>query len=207
MKVSMITPVWNRPDMLVRSVHSALTQTHQDFEIIVVGDGCPPDVEKEYKRVINFFDDERICWYNLPEHKVCTWVTTGIWARNLGLKKAAGEFIAPLDDDDVWLPYHLEESLKIMRENPAIDFVYGECWNVGMKGKQASTIGRGMENGFERSLIPHPTAIYRSKFKHLEYPDLKRGGSDRGLWTKIYEAGAKMHFSPKVHAIHYSSVV
>lgn len=202
-KVSVIIPVWDKPHLLMRPIHSVLTQTHQDFEILVVGDGCPSEMLQKYESVVVRFGDSRIQLYNLSEHRPCNKNTTGAWPRNYALDIATGDFIAPLDDDDMFLPYHLEDCLKII-ERERVDFVYGQFLDIGLKRRDAIIHGRGLEEGFEKSLIGHPTVVYGARYRHLKYQDVKRGGADRRLWTDLYEAGAKMYFSPKIHAIHYS---
>jgi GT2 family glycosyltransferase len=98
-RVSVIIATYNWSSVLPYSIGSVLRQTTQDFEILVVGDGCTDDSEA----VVAAIGDPRIRWFNLPEN-------TGHQSRpnNEGLRQARGEFVAYLGHDDLWLPHHLE---------------------------------------------------------------------------------------------------
>src|SRR3989338_8677774 len=97
-KVSVIIPTHNRPELLKRAVKSVLNQTYKDLEVIVVDDG----LEKRADETVNSFNDSRLKYIQHPEEK------GGSAARNTGIKNSSGEFIAFLDDDDEWLPEKLE---------------------------------------------------------------------------------------------------
>src|SRR5258708_16148280 len=97
--VSVIIPTYNRGNVLSYAIRSVLWQTLQDFELLVIGDGCTDDSEQ----VVTSFGTSRIHWHNLPEN-------TGEYstANNLGLKMARGRFVAYLGHDDLWHPDHLK---------------------------------------------------------------------------------------------------
>jgi len=101
-KVSVVIPTHNRSDLLGRAILSVLTQTFQDFEIIVVSDG-PNDRNKV---IIEKFQDTRIHYFEHVFNKGAP------AARNTGIKNSLGEFIAFLDDDDEWYENKLSKQLK-----------------------------------------------------------------------------------------------
>ncbi|NPA36168.1 MAG: glycosyltransferase family 2 protein [Chlorobi bacterium] len=101
--VTVVIPVFNRSAELVRAVKSVLSQTFRDFEIIVVDDGSSEEIEA----VCAGFGDERIRYFRI-EHKNAN------AARNKGIAEAKGEYVAMLDADDEFLPFHLERRLKKM---------------------------------------------------------------------------------------------
>jgi glycosyltransferase involved in cell wall biosynthesis len=96
--ISVIIPTYNWSNVLKLAIHSVLWQTEQDFELLVVGDGCTDDSEA----VARSFGDARIRWHNLP-------VNSGHQSapNNEGVKRARGRYFAPLGHDDVWHPDHL----------------------------------------------------------------------------------------------------
>ena len=96
--VSVIIPTYNYSTVLKCAIESILLQTMQDFEILVIGDGCTDDSEE----VVKSFGDERIIWENLPEN-------TGNQGlpNNRGLELASGKYVAYLGHDDLFLPTHL----------------------------------------------------------------------------------------------------
>jgi FkbM family methyltransferase len=95
--VSVIVPTYNRPDWLGETLRSILAQTYRDFEIIVVND-AGPDVS-HILEPLNA--DGRIRLINHPKNKGLA------GARNTGIRAARGQYIAYLDDDDIFHPQHL----------------------------------------------------------------------------------------------------
>jgi glycosyltransferase involved in cell wall biosynthesis len=101
--VTAVIPTRNRPDMVMRAVHSALAQTCPVDEVIVVVDG-PDEVTVQ---VLAEVGDARIRCLVLP-------VNGGANnARNVGAASARTEWVAFLDDDDEWLPNKIEKQLAI----------------------------------------------------------------------------------------------
>lgn len=99
--VSTVIPTRNRPDLVVRSVMSALEQTFSGIEVIVVVDG--PD--RVTVQALGEISDPRLRVVAL-ENSV-----GGAEARNLGVQASRGQWIALLDDDDEWLPGKIEKQL------------------------------------------------------------------------------------------------
>ena len=108
--VSIIMPVYNAEKYISRTINSVLNQTYEDFELIMVDDGSTDKGEE----VIRKFTDPRVRFFvNDAEDK-------GAYsARNFGIRKAAGEYIAFLDSDDIWLKDKLEKTLDFMKKNKA----------------------------------------------------------------------------------------
>lgn len=100
--VSAVIPTRNRPHLITRAVRSALDQTVSPLEVIVVVDGPDESTVKALDRL----EDPRLKTVVLP---------TGLGpagARNAGVDRAQGRWIAFLDDDDEWLPRKLEVQLE-----------------------------------------------------------------------------------------------
>ena len=114
--VSVIIPTRNRTDWLKESIQSVLDQSFRDFEIIVVDD-CSTD---DTRIVVEELQDGRIR-YIRHDTKM-----GGAAARNTGIKASRAEYIAFLDDDDIWPPRKLELQIMKFEELPD-DFgiVYG----------------------------------------------------------------------------------
>lgn len=115
-KVSVIIPTFNRPKMLNNAIQSILNQTFQNFEIIVVN-----DAGEDVRSVIQSFNDRRIQYISHSLNK-------GLAAtRNTGIKNATGEYIAYLDDDDIFLPNHLETLVNFLENNPKFKIAYTDA--------------------------------------------------------------------------------
>lgn len=112
-KVSVIIPSFNRYNTLTKAVASALEQTHPDMEIIVVNDGS---TQKEYETPI-----DNVIWIDLkPNTKQKFGFPCPGHARNQGLQRASGEWIAFLDDDDYWYPHKIETQLQLMEKHQVL---------------------------------------------------------------------------------------
>lgn len=97
---SIIIPLYNKEKHIKTTLQSVLNQAFSDYEVIIVNDGSTDNS----LNIVNTIKDERIKVYSIENSGVSA-------ARNFGIKKAASEFIAFLDADDLWYLNHLE-SLK-----------------------------------------------------------------------------------------------
>jgi glycosyltransferase involved in cell wall biosynthesis len=103
--VSVVIPTWSRPDLVARAVRSALAQTHDAIEVIVVIDG-PDD---EAPAALADIGDARLRVINLPDQGGAP------NARNVGVRDAQAPWTAFLDDDDEWLAHKLEVQLGLAK--------------------------------------------------------------------------------------------
>ncbi len=110
MKVSIIMAAYNRSNVLRYAVQSILRSTFSDWELLVIGDACTDDTEE----VVASFHDPRISFYNMPEN--CG-EQTG--PNNEGLRRAQGEYVAYLNQDDMWLPEHLQTLVDTIEQHHA----------------------------------------------------------------------------------------
>jgi glycosyltransferase involved in cell wall biosynthesis len=113
--VTVVVPTYNRAQVIVEAVESALQQTLAPLEVIVVDDGS---TDGTCERLAPFMD--RIMYLYQPNQGVSA-------ARNAGIRAAKGEFIAFLDSDDVWHPRKLELQLQYLRDHPGTSLV-GSLW-------------------------------------------------------------------------------
>ena len=102
-KISVIIPTYNRAHLICESIQSALLQTHNNIEVIVIDDASTDNTRQVIKKI----NDNRICYFRHDRNKGAS------CARNTGLKKVNGQYVAFLDDDDKWLPSKLEKQLDI----------------------------------------------------------------------------------------------
>jgi len=105
-RVSVVIASHDRYDLLMESIESVKHQTYDDFEIIVVNDAS---VDERYYALI-----EDVMMIHLPYN-----IGRPGLVRNVGIAAASGEFVAFLDDDDVWLPDKLAHQLSAMQAHGA----------------------------------------------------------------------------------------
>jgi glycosyltransferase involved in cell wall biosynthesis len=109
--VSAIMPVHNRAGIVADAIRSVIGQTHQTWELIVVDDGSTDetaDVVREFAAA-----DSRIQLVEQPAGGVCA-------ARNAGLDRATGEFVAFIDSDNAWVPSFIELSLPSFADSTIV---------------------------------------------------------------------------------------
>lgn len=108
--VSVIIPTFNRQKHLSRAIISVLSQTYSNWELIIVDDGSTDRTKFEIQKYLN----NRTIRYYFTGHKgVCH-------ARNFGIRKSRGRYIALLDSDDEYCPRKLETQIKSMVRNHAL---------------------------------------------------------------------------------------
>ncbi|MFW6388347.1 MAG: glycosyltransferase family 2 protein, partial [Desulfohalobiaceae bacterium] len=101
MLVSVIIPTYNRGHWLPRAMYSVLEQSYSSLELIVVDDGSTDQTPSILQKIA----DSRFIYLRQQNQGVAA-------ARNLGIKKAKGEYIALLDSDDLWLLQKLQMQLE-----------------------------------------------------------------------------------------------
>lgn len=111
--ISIVIPAYNYPEYLKMTLQSVTNQTYANIEILVIDDGS----EAKLYPIIKDLNDKRICYHKLPHKNANV-------ARNYGIEKSKGDFIAMLDSDDLWLTNHLESCYNLLQEEQA-DGLYG----------------------------------------------------------------------------------
>jgi len=191
--VSVVIPTYNRAHLLARAIHSVLTQTFSDFELIVVDDGSTDHTVE----VVQSVRDPRMRLVRLDRN------CGAGRARNAGIQAARGEWVAFLDSDDEWLPRKLE--LQMARLYSCDDrrstVVYCPCDQYDGSTKRTIPSPGELHEGdiFDHLLMNRrpPTA---SAFIVKRSPLLAVGGFDEGfpashdidLWLRL--AQSSNHF-------------
>lgn len=109
---SVVIPLYNKEHFVKKTIQSALDQTFQEFEVIVIDDGSTDNS----LRKVEEFDDERIRVYKQENKGASS-------ARNKGVELAKNNWIAFLDADDIWYKDHLEELNKSIKTFPKAQVV------------------------------------------------------------------------------------
>ena len=138
-KVSILMPTYNRTKYLKQAIQSVMDQTFTNWELLVIDDGSkfltrnvypkdydalrdgPVDKVEEYnpvKEIVDSFKDARIKYLRKENGGLSD-------ALNYGLERSQGDYIAMLDDDDVWLEFHLKMLYKIIKKGKE-GVVYGQ---------------------------------------------------------------------------------
>jgi glycosyltransferase involved in cell wall biosynthesis len=127
--VSVVIPTYNRDAVVTRAIDSVLTQTYDDFEVVVVDD-CSTD---DTRAVVEEYDDARIRYIRHDENQgACA-------ARNTGIEHSDGRYVAFLDSDDEWDETKLAKQVKCMERAPeSVGVVY-----IGYRVKRSDDVELG----------------------------------------------------------------
>ena len=181
-KVSIVMPTYNRANYLKEAIDSILTQTIQDWELIII-DGGSTDNTRE---LVESYREERIRYYNFGNNGIS-------YSRNIGNLLSKGEIIAVADSDDINLPNRLEASCKEMKKSKA-DIIYSSMFHFDDTGKKELIPSHpfSYERLKEGNFIYHPTIAYlRDVAMACPYNEDLEMVEDYHLYLQAAEKGYK----------------
>lgn len=186
MKFDIILPTTGRPS-LITTINSVLAQDHQDFHLWVVCDG---------------FNSKEACWpmdhkWLLPRHMgrilgsdLKCHEDYGAWARNEGIRQGKAEWIAYIDDDDIWLPNHLSTISSLLEASPHATMIRtaGQSFYWRRKSPRTKKVVRKMGQPNTTDILTVGMAHTRELFKLTEgwRPE---DNHDRTLWNEMKNVG------------------
>jgi len=196
-KVSVIIPVYNREDMIVEAVESALAQTLQDHEVIVVDDGSTDDTAKVVRE--RFGDQVR---YLYQENRGRS------SARNCGLMNSRGKYVVFLDSDDILLPQALETLSSFLDAHPDVEVVYSDGYLCDEEGRDLCRLSalrppvdleRPLESLVRENFIiaPHCVMVqWRSleRIGPMYFDETLSAAEDTDLWIRLAVAGCRFGY-------------
>jgi glycosyl transferase family 2/glycosyl transferase family 1 len=138
-RVSIITTVYDRTDCLRRCIRSVKALRYRDYEHIIVSDGPDPAVVQDIAGFVRQQDDERLSYFDLTR-RFNNW---GIAPADAGLKRARGEFVCFLSDDNGYLPEHLNILVSALDRDPRVGFAYASCLYGGRFVLRSAAPGPG----------------------------------------------------------------
>ena len=180
--------------MLPFAIRSVLSQTLQDFELLIVGDGCTDSTSE----VVSRFDDPRIRWFDLPKAP-----NFGYANRNIALRSARGHYIAFMPHDDLWLPDHLELLHNVVSQ-PGVELVYSRpLWVIPSGMIAPGTFNLEHEPtlksflAMERSGLPAGCVVHRRECfaKYGYWNEALPSCGDWDMWARIINGGGSNNFA------------
>lgn len=203
--VSVITPTYNRAEYLRHAVSSVLRQTYTNIQYIIVDDNKPgSEARKKTEQVISEFNDSRIRYIQNEVN------LGGSKARNVGIFKATGEYLAFLDDDDLYLEDKIEVQVsQMVKNNWDVCVMDGATYNFETGEKlterhQQVRTGMTKEELMKAHLIYHITGTNSFMFKTSfiqafgGFDDLP-SCQEYVLMQKAINANPKFGYIPEIH--------
>ncbi|MGL5065798.1 MAG: glycosyltransferase, partial [Microcoleus sp.] len=183
--VSIIIPCYNYAQYLAEAVASAVSQTYQNWECIIVNDGSPDDTSAVAKQIIQTDNRQhKIKLLEKPNGGIAD-------ARNAGISQAAGKYILCLDADDRIHPEFLAATVKILEEKPAVGFAYTDIQEFGVKQDKVSKGDFDLQR-FLRSNQAPVTSLFRKEiFERVGGFNkiMVKGWEDWEFWVSACEKG------------------
>jgi len=188
--VSIIVPTYNRSDLLIEALDSALRQTRVPDEIVVVDDGSTDDTAATLAR------------YGAPVVAIRQANRGVSAARNLALEHATGDILLFLDSDDLLLPTCVERCAEVFETRPEVEVVYSDLVLIDAVGNRLgvySEVERGARpNGdllgeLGCHCITNMTsgALRRSVLKDVRFDETLPCAQDYEFWCQL---AARCHF-------------
>ena len=163
--VSVIIPAYNASRFIRKTLDSVLAQSYQNIEVVVVDDGSIDDTARIVQSICN--EDGRVLLYRQSNKGVAA-------ARNLAIAKSRGQYLAPIDADDVWLPSKVGDQVKrALRSGPEVGLVYS--WYVRIN-EYGSYIGPGKPVNIEGFV--HTALVFRNFVGNGSVPLIKKACLD-----------------------------
>lgn len=199
MKFSVVIPLYNKCDHIQETVESALTQKFKDYEVVIVDDGSTDGSLDIVKKI----HSDKVRIFQQPNQGVAV-------ARNTGIEKANGEYIAFLDADDVWHPDYLETINELVESYPQSD-IFVTAYEVLMKnGKINMSTRMQPEKGCLESywltltekydfVWTSATVIRRTALQKAGmFKPGEKIGQDLDMWARVARSNSRVAYSSKV---------
>ena len=186
-KISIIMPVFNAKKYIDESIASVISQTYDNWELILIDD-CSTDDTYDY--LLESYEEN-------PKIKLLrNLLNSGAGAsRNLGLQSASGQFIAFLDADDIWLPSKLEKQLAFMldRKSAIVHTSYSFINESGGPISGRVNVSKHVDlNSYMRNTEIGMSTVLINKeiIGTFEFPEM-RTHEDAVLWLSLLGYGFK----------------
>jgi hypothetical protein len=202
-RFSVLLPTHDRADVVGYAIRSVLDQTEQDFELLVVGDGCTDGTAD----IVLGFSDRRIRWFDLPKAPFF-----GYANRNVALREGRGGLVAFMAHDDLLLSDHLE-LLGTPFAAPEVDWAYSRpLWvaDDGVMVPYAVDLRDPIQLGFFLDVansIPASCVVYRRSCldRYGYWPEDIPSAADWEHWKRMIRpcGGANIAYVPEATTLHF----
>lgn len=205
MKISIVIPTYNRPALLDRLLESIQSQTFKDFEVIIIDDNSSNQCE--YEAVMNKYKNVfKEMQYHRNEKN-----SGAPYSRNRGIRLAAYELVALVDDDDKWLPNKLAWQNEVYEHSSdKLGIVYTWTDAIDEKGEvvyryRSEIEGNAKVEILRECFIPSPSVLVR-KSALLEaglFDETMPSCQDWDMWTRIFLKEYTCRVVKSVEALHW----
>jgi glycosyltransferase involved in cell wall biosynthesis len=194
--ISIIIPVYNGYDYLKEAIDSALAQTYENIEVIVINDGSNDEgktaaIGKSY--------DIKIRYYEKINGGVAS-------ALNYGIEKMKGDFFSWLSHDDLYYPDKIEKQLEILQEQPSKTIIFSHSDLINANGR---VIIKGRPLKFRKNYLYYDILannlfisgctllIPKKAFNEVGFfTDRYQTVQDYDMWFRMFNVGYRLEYLP-----------
>ena len=161
-EISTVIPTYNRASLLDGALASALNQSFEDCEVLVIDDGS---TDATAELVAPYVASGRVRYIRQANQGVSA-------ARNTGIQQSRGRFIAFLDSDDTWTPSHLEHLHATLRRYPDAAMAFSHFTFVGDTvdaGTQTTAFAKSLERFLRSGFTQQEHGVWLShpQWRHV----------------------------------------
>ena len=190
--ISVIVPCYNQGIYLKETIQSALASSYRPLEILIINDGSTDhslEIAKELEA-------------QYPEVRVLDQLNAGVTkARNVGIAAAQGEYLLPLDGDDLISASYIEKGLAILSTRPKVKVVYCQAEKFSDSGRKPWKLKPFSLQQLAKDNMIFVSALFR-KADALAVggfsEDMQLGREDWEFWIKLLKNGGEVVQLPEV---------
>ena len=181
-KVSIITPCYNDGKYIEETIHSILSQTYKNWEMIIIDDGSEDNETIDILKKVELIDNIQVIKTNHVGPAE---------ARNIGIKHSCGEFILPVDADDLIDNTYIEKAVQQMNNNNNIGIVYCHADLFGIKTGPWELPEYSIDKMLIDNIIFVSALFRKSDWEQVGgfKSNMEHGMEDYDFWLSIIELG------------------
>ncbi|MCZ6691320.1 MAG: glycosyltransferase [Planctomycetota bacterium] len=166
-ETSVLIPTYDQPALLIETLESVFAQTYTDYEIVIVDDGSPPSTRDALRPFL-----DRLVYVRKERGGIGS-------AKNAGLARCKGRFVAFLDHDDIWAREKLLVQIGALKEEPKYRVSYCRYEVTGTRDRPARTRPRKGYSGMILDRLMERTLVRTSSCLVVEREILRNIGPFR----------------------------
>ena len=187
--VTIAMPIYNYAKRLNPTLQSVFNQDYTNFEIVIVNDGSDDEYCLMKLDTLEEQDGIKII------HKENTGVSS---TRNRAVKEGKGEYILPLDADDMILPSYIKQAVEILKNNPNISPVYCDTQHVGELQGLEKRPQWSKDQLMRGPFIVNSSLYSREAYEYVGgYDENLQGWEDYDFWIRMSKEGYEGKHIPK----------
>lgn len=190
MMVSVIIPMYNSARYVAETIHSVLASTYTDIEVVCIDDGSADNSADIAEQIAA--TDSRVKVLRQPNGGVCR-------ARNAAIRASHGEYILPVDADDVLMPQFIADAVAVLSADSDVKVVVPSAEFFGARSGQWSLRPYSPHLLARKNMLPATAMYRRTDYQRIGgYCTELKAREDWEFWISMLENGGKVVTLPGI---------